>query len=149
MFRKITSNMQDKPTLWLELHKVWESRLQTLKARVVILLKKYPKTIYYLMIVSMLLSLACFFYLPKKPLDPTPIPSRGLLGELSVGIGHIASSATAAKELLELQSIVENIISKDSLSQQDSVLIAYVLDKMQSIEYSMRQTNSADRLMQK
>ena len=149
MFRKTTSNKEDKPSLWKELYHTWEDQINILHLKLLNILRSYPKTIYASMVSSILLSIGCFFYLPKKPNNNAQSPSKSLLTGFSSGIGNIASSASAAKELLELQSIVENLVHKDSLTQQDSVMVLYVFERMQKIENSIIRPKVPDKLTQK
>lgn len=149
MFRKTTSNKVDKPSLWKELYHRWEDQINILNIKFLTLLKSYPKAIYATMVLSMLISVACFFYIPKTPKDQSQSPSANLLSGFSSGLGNIATSVGAAKELLELQSIVENLIHKDSLTHQDSIMVLFVFDRMQQIENSIINSKTEDTITHK
>lgn len=149
MFRKITSNQVDKPTLWQEIYKRWEDQINILSIKITAILINYPRAIYSVMITSILISLVCFFYLPKIPQQNTPITSASMINSVSSSIGSIASTAGAAKEILELQSILENIVNKDSLTQQDSMMVLYVFERMQQIENSIIKPTLHDSLTHK
>lgn len=146
MFRKTTSNNQDKPTLWQEVFNIWEDKINILKVKITAILKSYPRAIYAFMIITILISLVCFFYLPAPKKVSTVLNSENIMSDISLSIGSIAKSAGAAKELIELQNLLEDIVSKDSLTQQDSMVVLYVFEKMQLIEKNIIKPSISDSL---
>lgn len=149
MFRRITSNNKDKPPIWQELYNRWEDHIGRIQRSFFYIINSYPKTIYSLMVSSILISLGCFFYLPKSQKDKTQVPAKNLLSGFYSGMGSIAYSASATKELFELQSIVEQLVRKDSLTQQDSAMVLYVFERMQKIENSIINSKMPDTLTHK
>lgn len=142
----MSSNKAYRSTIWQELYNSWKHHIHKLSPRIIMFLKNYPRAIYTAMVTSILISLVCFFYLPKNSKDSATLSSPSLLSSVSSGIGSIALSAGAAKELLELQSIIENVYSKDSLTNQDSIMVLYVLERMQKIQSSINNTKMPNTL---
>lgn len=146
MYRKMSSNKAYRSTIWQALYNSWKHHIHRLSPRIITLLKNYPRAIYTAMVTSILISLVCFFYLPKNFKDSAKQSSPSLLSSVSSGISSIALSAGAAKELLELQSIIENVYSKDSLTNQDSIMVLYVLERMQKIQSNISNTKMPNTL---
>lgn len=149
MFRRITSNNENQPSIWQELYNRWEDRIVRIQRRFFYIINSYPKSVYAAMVSSILISLGCFFYLPKTHKDKTKAPTKSLLSGFYSGMGSIAYSASATKELFELQSIVEQLVRKDSLTHQDSAMVLYVFDRMQKIENSIINSKRPDTLAHK
>lgn len=149
MFRRITSNKQDQPSLWQELYNRWEDHIGKIQRSFFYIINSYPKTVYGVMVSSILISLGCFFYFPKTHKDTTQAPAKSLLSGFYAGMGSIAYSASATKELFELQSIVEQLVRKDSLTHQDSAMVLYVFERMQKIETSIINSKMPDTLVHK
>ncbi|MCA5004039.1 hypothetical protein [Sphingobacterium bovistauri] len=147
MFKKPTSDKVDKPTIWLEIYNRWEDQINFIKIKIITILRIYPRIIFAFMVTSILISIVCFFYLYKSPKDNHELSSAPLLGSVTSSIGSIASSAGALKELLALQSIIENIVSKDSLTHQDSIMVLHVFERMQKIENSMKKPKISDTVL--
>lgn len=149
MFRRITSNNENQPSIWQELYNRWEDRIVRIQRRFFYIINSYPKSVYAAMVSSILISLGCFFYLPKTHKDKTKAPTKSLLSGFYSGMGSIAYSASATKELFELQSIVEQLVRKDSLTHQDSAMVLYVFERMQKIENSIINSKRPDTLAHK
>ena len=53
--------------------------------------------------------------------------------DVSSGLGQILNTGSALKEVLELQSQVHIILTKDSLNATDSLLLKAAFDRLESI----------------
>ena len=149
MFRKIISNKEKQPSIWQELYNRWEDHIGRIQRWFFYIINSYPKSVYAAMVSSILISLGCFFYIPKTKKDKTQAPTKSLLSGFYAGMGSIAYTASATKELFELQSLVEQLVRKDSLTHQDSAMVLYVFERMQKIENSIINSKRPDTLTHK
>jgi hypothetical protein len=141
MSRKTTSNTAFKPTIWQEIYKHYEVYFDLIARKCTSLLKAYPRTIFTGMIISILLSIGCFFFIPRKIPSETS-PTSSIIGSMQTSISGLASTASVMKELLALNGLIENVVKKESLNQQDSIFLIQALERMQILEKSLVTQNN-------
>lgn len=130
--------MFKKPIFKFFHHSVWKKTFPKSKNIVPInvILQKHPKSVFALMIISILFSIGCFFIYqnPHAKKQPSAMP---ITRPLSSSIAGLFSSLSAIKEILVLQEIVDVTLQKDSLNQTDSLLINQTIQKIHVLENMM------------
>lgn len=140
MFKKITSNRPPDTTLWTAFHKEFGRYIDGSIARTKRFLEARPRTVFFAMVVSILVSVGCFLFLPKE------IPQKDTV-ELSVqqplvdGMGGIVTTVSALKELLEIRTILDSLMEKENLDSSDSLLMERAIDRMQILEKRLAEAN--------
>jgi len=101
-----------------------------------VILQKHPKSVFALMIISILFSVGCFF-IYQNPHSKKESSAMPITRPLTHSIAGLFSSVSAIKEILVLQEIVDVALQKDSLNQTDSLLLEQTLQKIHVLENMM------------
>ena len=140
MFKKITSNRPPDTTVWTAFYKEFGKYIDGSIARSKQFLETRPRAVFFAMVVSILVSVGCFLFLPKE------IPQKDNV-QLSVqqplmdGMGGIVTTVSALKELLEIRTILDSLMEKENLDSSDSLLMERAIDRMQILEKRLAETN--------
>ncbi len=132
MFKKITSNKSES-SVWHEISREFSRYTVQLKRCVRSKLSTYPKQVYMFMVLCILVSIGCFFLLPRqKEVKMEKNPKLSV--PITNGMGNIFGSISDLKEVLELQAILEGLSKKDNLDKQDSLILIQIKDRLLSLE---------------
>lgn len=140
MFKKITSNRPPDTTVWTAFYREFGKYIEGSIARSKRFLEARPRTVFFAMVVSILVSVGCFLFLPKE------IPQKDTV-QLSVqqplmdGMGGIVTTVSALKELLEIRTILDSLMEKENLDSSDSLLMERAIDRMQILEKRLAEAN--------
>lgn len=111
-----------------------QRRLESLRKT----LESRPITIYIIMVAAMAIS-AILSFLVLKPAKRSPETIKASVTTVfSSGLGDLASTASALKDLLELQQVVNGLMDRDSLGTADSLVLDSALTRMQQIEKQIK-----------
>ena len=110
------------------------------------LLQRYPGYIFGGMLLIMLVSAVWMFAFKQR--EPASIgllvePSLTSLDTISAKLPSISSTYTALNQVLDLQSQIQLLIDKDSLTTSDSLLLIDALERFESIQKSMQLNNAS------
>ncbi len=110
------------------------------------LIQRYPGSIFGGMLFVMLVSAVWMFAFKQR--EPTSIglligPSKIGLDTISAKLPSISSTHTALTQVLDLQSQIQLLIDKDSLTTSDSLLLIDALERFESIQKSMQLNNAS------
>jgi len=132
MFKKITSNKSES-SVWNEISREFSRYTVQLKRCVRSKLSTYPQQVYMFMVLCILVSIGCFFLLPRqKEVKMEKNPKLSV--PITNGMGNIFGSISDLKEVLELQAILEGLSKKDNLDKQDSLILIQIKDRLLSLE---------------
>lgn len=132
MFRKIISNKPES-SLLKEISREFSAYTHRIKKFVRSRLIAYPRQIYILMILCIMVSICCFFLLPKpKDAKMAKNPHHGQ--PVTDGMGHIIASISDLKEIIELQAIVDGLSKKKNLDKQDSLILIQIKERLFTLE---------------
>lgn len=133
MSRKIISEQDNQVTLFGELRKEFDKYFTVFLQRRNQILQRYPRQVFTGMLVCLITSIVLAFSVmrQKKVLSPSGMGKAST--DVSSGLGQILNTGSALKEVLELQSQVHIILTKDSLNATDSLLLKVAFDRLESI----------------
>lgn len=140
MFKKITSNRSPDTTVWTAFYREFGKYIDGGIVRSKRFLEARPRTVFFAMVVSILVSASCFLFLPKE----TPQKDNVQLSvqqPLMDGMGGIVTTVSALKELLEIRTILDSLMEKENLDSSDSLLMERAIDRMQILEKRLAETN--------
>ena len=132
MFRKIHSKA-DKPSLVIELRKEFGAYIERLELVSYKLLRKYPRQVFYAMVVLIFISGILAFSVMRQSPPGSSIYSSKIKSSASTSVGTLLQTGTALKEVLELQHQIQSILQKDSLSSADTLMLQRAFRRMDAI----------------
>src|SRR5690606_28960963 len=103
-------------------------------------LETRPRTVFLAMVSSILVSVGCFLFVPKKTSQKDPA-HLSVQQPLMDGMGGIVTTVSALKELLEIRAVLDGLMEKDSLDSSDSLLMERAIDRMQILEKRLTEAN--------
>ncbi|MFD2742440.1 MULTISPECIES: hypothetical protein [Sphingobacterium] len=140
MFRKITSNRPPDTTVWTAFYREFGKYADGSAHRTKRFLETRPRTVFVAMILSILGSVGCFLFLPKEK-SKKDSPNLFVQQPLMDGMGGIVTTVSTLKELLEIRTVLDGLIEKDSLDSSDSLLMENAIDRMQVLEKRLSEAN--------
>lgn len=140
MFKKITSNRPPDTTVWAAFYREFAKYIDGSIARSKRFLEARPHTVFITMVLSILVSVGCFLFLPKETSKKEPV-QLSVQQPLMDGMGGIVTTVSALKELLEIRTILDGLMEKDSLDSSDSLLMERAIDRIQILEKRLAETN--------
>ncbi len=132
MFRKITSNKSES-SVWKEIGNEFSRYTVHLRRCVRSKLSTYPKQVFMFMVSCILISICCFFMLPRQK-EVKMVKNPKLSAPIADGMGNIFGSISDLKEVLELQAVLEGLSKKENLDKQDSMILIQIKDSLLSLE---------------
>ncbi len=140
MFKKITSNRPPDTTVWTAFHREFGKYIDGGTHRTKRFLETRPRMVFITMVLSILVSVGCFLFLPKETPKKEPV-QLSVQQPLMDGMGGIVTTVSALKELLEIRATLDGLMKKDSLDSSDSLLMERAIDRMQILEKRLAETN--------
>lgn len=132
MFKKITSNRSES-SVWKEIGNEFSRYTIHFRRCVRSKLSTYPKQVFMFMVLCILISICCFFMLPRQK-EVKMVKNPQLSAPIADGMGNIFGSISDLKEVLELQAVLEGLSKKDNLDKQDSMILIQIKDRLLSLE---------------
>ena len=132
MFKKTTSNKSES-SVWKEIGKEFSRYTVHLRRFVRSKLSTYPKQVFMFMVLCVVISICCFFMLPRQK-EVKMEKNAKLSAPIADGMGNIFGSISDLKEVLELQAVLEGLSKKDHLDKQDSMILIQIKDRLLSLE---------------
>lgn len=132
MFKKTTSNKSES-SVWKEIGSEFSKYTVHLRKCVRSKLSTYPKQVFMFMVLCILISICCFFMLPRQK-EVKIVKNPKLSAPIADGMGNIFGSISDLKEVLELQAVLEGLLKKDNLDKQDSMILIQIKDRLLSLE---------------
>jgi len=140
MFKKITSNRPPDTTVWTAFYKEFGKYIDGSITRTKRFLEARPRTVFFAMVLSILVSVGCFLFLPKETQKKEPL-QLSVQQPLTDGMGGIVTTVSTLKELLEIRTVLDVLMQKDSLDSTDSLLMENAIDRMQILERRLSEAN--------
>lgn len=140
MFKKITSNRPPDTTVWTAFHREFGKYIDGSIARTKRFLETRPRTVFIAMVLSILVSVGCFLFLPKETPQKDTV-HLSVQQPLMDGMSGIVTTVSALKELLEIRTVLDGLMEKDSLDSSDSLLMERAIDRMQILEKRLDEAN--------
>ncbi|SPZ92128.1 Uncharacterised protein [Sphingobacterium multivorum] len=131
MFKKTTSNKSES-SVWKEIGSEFSRYTVHLRKCVMSKLGTYPKQVFMFMVLCILISICCFFMLPRQK-EVKMVKNPKLSAPIADGMGNIFGSISDLKEVLELQAVLEGLSKKDNLDKQDSMILIQIKDRLLSL----------------
>ncbi|MFS2185638.1 hypothetical protein ACCC92_03130 [Mucilaginibacter sp. Mucisp84] len=138
MWKKIRSNRDPADTLYSEIRKEFDPYFQMAGRSVHIILQKFPKGIFGLMVIMMILSMVLTFTVFRRPEPKTKPVARMVPRPLHDGFDEILHAGAQLKETIRLKKIVDSITAKKQLNAGDSSSLVKALDTLQKIHPSLK-----------
>lgn len=132
MFKKTTSNKSES-SVWKEIGSEFSRYTVHLRKCVRSKLSTYPKQVFMFMVLCILISICCFFMLPRQK-EVKMVKNPKLSAPIADGMGNISGSISDLKEVLELQAVLDGLSKKDHLDKQDSMILIQIRDRLLSLE---------------
>lgn len=126
MFKKIRSNIDPDATVAKELRKEFGKYFDKAEEKTNGFLVAYPKQIFIVMLVLIVISaIICFLILnPEQQKTPNFFNKTiNATSSISSGIGEIVELGSKVNDTYELKKQVEQIIAKERLTKADSVFL--------------------------
>ena len=140
MFKKTTSNSPPDTTVWTAFYREFGKYTDGSIAHTKRFLEARPRTVFIAMVLSILVSVGCFLFLPEeKPKKDSP--NLFVQQPLTDGMGSIVTTVSTLKELLEIRTVLDGLIEKDSLDSSDSLLMENAIDRIQILEKRLSEAN--------
>lgn len=140
MFKKITSNHPPDTTVWIAFYREFGKYIDRGAHRTKQFLETRPRTVFIAMVLSILVSVGCFLFLPKETQKKEPF-QLSVQQPLTDGMGGIVTTVSTLKELLEIRAVLDGLMQKDSLDSTDSLLMENAIDRMQVLEKRLSEAN--------
>ncbi|MDM1050346.1 MULTISPECIES: hypothetical protein [Sphingobacterium] len=140
MFKKITSNRPPDTTVWTAFYREFGKYIDGGAHRTKRFLEARPRTVFFAMVASILVSVGCFLFLPKETPKKEPL-QLSVQQPLMDGMGGIVITVSALKELLEIRTVLDTLMQKDNLDSSDSLLMERAIDRMQVLEKRLAEAN--------
>jgi len=129
MFKKIHSKRNPNDTLYSEIKKEFSGYFSKAGNETRSFTERYPKLLYGLMVLSIVVSISVVFALRKRPAPPPKVT----ISPVSDSFSQVLRLSAALKETLALKKQVDSISRKQTLDKSDSVLLLNDLDRLQKI----------------
>jgi TolA-binding protein len=136
MFRKIHSNRDPKDTLASELLKTFQPYIEKTSVVINQQMKKHPKLLYTIMLISMFISAAASFTTFRNP-GPAAKKNQVSQAKLNVvtdGFDQISHTATTIGQTIRLKNKIDSLSKKQNLTQQDSLTLEKDLDQLRQLQ---------------
>ena len=138
MFRKIHSNRDPKDTLFSELGKEFSRYFKVAGDISTSMLQKRPRVTFSVMVLMLVCSLpVSFFYFRHRDI-PKAKTVTVKVSPVGDGFSAIILAGEKLKMTMALKNLVDSLSSKKTLSAKDSLLLDSALDKLQSIQKTIK-----------
>ena len=138
MWKKIRSNRSPEDTLYSEIRREFSPYFEKAGDGLFVLLQKFPKGIFGLMVVIMAASFVLTFTIFRHPESKTQPVTKITMQPLHNGFDEILRTGAQLKETIRLKKIVDSISIKQHLSASDSISLVQALDSLQKIHPSLK-----------
>ena len=138
MFRKIHSNRDPKDTLFSELGNEFSRYFKVAGDISTSMLEKRPRVTFSVMVLILVCSLpVSFFYFRHRDI-PKAKTVTVQVSPVGDGFSAIILAGEKLKMTMALKNLVDSLSSKKTLSAKDSLLLDSALDKLQSIQKTIK-----------
>ena len=131
MYRK--THFKPDKALWGEISKEFAIYFARLGNQVRYFCEKYPKQIFFTMLVAMLISGILAFTVMRVKKDETSQLLAGSAAPITQGLGQILGAGHALKEVLDLQNEINMVLQKDTLTRADSLIVKDAIGQLEKI----------------
>ena len=138
MWKKIRSNRSPDDTVYSEIRKEFSPYFEKAGVGLTGFLQKFPKGIFFLMVVLMAASLVMTLTIFRHPEQKAAPVTKIIVHPLNDGFDQILRAGAQLKETIRLKKIVDSISAKKRLSAVDSITLVQALDSLQKIHPSLR-----------
>lgn len=130
MFRKIHSNRDPKDTLASELRKTFRPYIEQTSVVITQQMKKYPKLLYALMLISVVISAGLSFTILRNHEPAAQVQKPFLKPVISEGLDQISHTAATIGQTIQLKNQIDSLSRKQQLTRQDSIALERDLDQL-------------------
>lgn len=140
MFRKIRSNRAPEKTVWADLKDELAPYLQRVYHSSSTLIKKFPKAIFTLMVISLIYSVLWSFSSDKKPTRSkadqmvAKKDSSQNVTAIDAGLNSISKTADHLRRTMAIRQKVDSVLHKEKLSRADSIFLENALLELKKIQ---------------
>lgn len=138
MFRKIRSNRDPSDTLVSELRKEFGTYFGAVGKVSKGVLEKRPRLTFLFMIFLLSASLIVSFTFFQHRDKPKQNTAKVKLNPMSDGFSAIMRASEKLRMTLQLKTVVDSLSSKKTLTAKDSLILDSALDKLQSIQKTIK-----------
>jgi len=99
--------------------------------------KKYPRSVFSLMVILMGISALLCFTLLRMESKKAPQEKKALL-KVESGLNEIGTTLSRLRRTLEIREALKVLLAKDTLSTQDSLLMAGMVTELERAGYQKK-----------
>jgi hypothetical protein len=99
--------------------------------------KKYPRAVFSSMVILMGISVLLCFTLLRMESQKTPLEKKALL-KVESGLNEIGTTVSRLRRTLEIREVLKVLLAKDTLSTQDSLLMASMITELERASYQKK-----------
>lgn len=99
--------------------------------------KKYPRAIFSLMVILMGISTLLCFTLLRMESQKAPQEKKALL-KVESGLNEIGTTVSRLRRTLEIREALKVLLTKDTLSTQDSLLMAGMITELERASHQKK-----------
>jgi len=136
MFRKIHSNRNPKDTILSQIKTEFRPYIEKTSVVINQQMKKHPKLLYMLMLISMFISAAASFTIFRNP-GPAAKKNQVSQAKLNVvtdGFDQISNTTTTIGQTIRLKNQIDSLSKNQNLTQQDSLTLGKDLDQLRHLQ---------------
>lgn len=152
MFKKIRSNRDPKHTIFSELRNEFGAYYRIEALRFKILMRKYPKQAFAIMVILMTLSVVLSFTLldhkipasidhpqlkTEKKTSGNQASIQNNFPQVDQSFNSVLQLGANLKATYSIKKEIDSIMAKPSLTKLDSISLEKALDKLQHINHSL------------
>ena len=132
MFRKIHSNRDPRDTVFTEIRREFSPYFEKARNAIRSSANRNPKFLYAIMVLSILVSIGLSLTVFRRP---SPVKKmRITVAPVSDGYDKIMALGSAIKQTITIKKQVDSLLTKKSLSKQDSLALENDLDQLQKLK---------------
>ncbi|MFF5380909.1 hypothetical protein [Pedobacter suwonensis] len=99
--------------------------------------KKYPRAVFSLMVILMGISTLLCFTLLRTESKKAPQEKKALL-KVESGLNEIGTTVSRLRRTLEIREALKVLLTKDTLSTQDSLLMAGMITELERASHQKK-----------
>jgi len=126
-----------KITVFTALQNEFSGLIRQIAASLSRFFKKYPRAVFSFMVILMGISVLLCFTLLRKESKKAPQEKKALL-KVESGLNEIGTTVSRLRRTLEIREALKVLLAKDTLSTQDSLLMASMIAELERASHQKK-----------